>query len=193
MTHEIKALLREELLERRSSLGVDTVREASLAVTRSIRSLPEWQNARQVLLYWPVRHEVDTRPLMAELWQRGVQVLLPRCREGQPGIMDLACVGCETDLRPGMFSIMEPDEATCPVMHEYEPDLAFIPGVGFDQRGFRLGFGGGYYDRLLAESCMEQTLTIGLCYGFQKLVELPVEEWDRPVRAICTEKELCRI
>ncbi|WP_147819427.1 5-formyltetrahydrofolate cyclo-ligase [Salidesulfovibrio onnuriiensis] len=193
MNKDQKAALRRELLERRKALTAETVRRASLAVAGAIRCLSEWKNARQVLLYWPVRGEVDTRPLMAELWQRGVEVLLPRCREAQPGIMDLACVSCETDLRPGMFAIMEPNEATCPVMHEYEPDVALIPGVGYAPDGTRLGFGGGYYDRLLAEPCMRQTLTIGLCYEFQKLDKLPAEDWDQPVRAICTENELCRI
>ncbi len=193
MNVDQKAALRREILSRRTVLDAETRREASLSIARSIRSLPEWKNARQALLYWPVQGEVDTRPLMAELWQRGVEVLLPRCREGQPGIMDLACVSCDTDLRPGMFSIMEPDEAKCPVMHEFEPDVALIPGVGYAADGYRLGFGGGYYDRLLAEPCMKQTLTIGLCYDFQRVDELPVEKWDQPVRAICTEKELCRI
>lgn len=193
MNGEHKTLLRQELLNRRIALDTDAVRRASLAITETIRALPEWKNAAQVLLYWPVRNEVDTRPLMTDLWQRGAEVLLPRCREGQPGIMDLACVSCEEDLRPGMFSIMEPDTARCSVMYEFRPDMALIPGVGYDAAGNRLGFGGGYYDRLLSETGMEQTLTIGLCYEFQLVETLPVEAWDRAVKAICTEKALCRI
>lgn len=193
MNVDQKAVLRRKILARRTGLDAETVRRASLSITDIIRKLPEWKNVRQALLYWPVRGEVDTRPLMADLWQRGIEVLLPRCREGQPGVMDLACVSCETDLRPGMFSIMEPYEAKCPAMREFEPDVALIPGVAFAADGFRLGFGGGYYDRLLSEPGLARTLTIGLCYAFQQVDELPVEKWDQPVRAICTENNLCRI
>ncbi len=190
---ETKEALRTSLLARRSALTSGQVRSASIVVADAIRSLPEWKNAREVLLYWPVRNEVDTRSLMVELWQRGATVLLPRCRRNHPGIMDLACVSGEQDLKPGMYSIMEPHQNRCPALENYQPDLALIPGVGYDGKGYRLGFGGGYYDRLLAEPGMQETLCIGLCHEFQRIEKLPVEVWDRPVDVVCSEENLCRI
>lgn len=193
MTHERKQSLRKELIDRRKALDAEAFKANSLAITEHIRALPEWKNAREVLVYWPVRNEVDTRPLIAELWQREATVLLPRCRKNQPGIMDLACVTCEADLKPGMYSIMEPDADRCPVPDNYSPDVALIPGVGYDEKGFRLGYGGGYYDRILARTGMKQCFTIGLSHDFQRIKSLPVEQWDKPVRAVCTEKAIWRI
>jgi len=187
-----KPRLRQTLLARRQALTPAMVHAASMRVCERIRALDRWASAREVLLYWPVRGEVDTRALLAELWARKVTVLMPRCRPDAPGEMDIACATCESDLKPGMFSIMEPGAHNCPAVNRCEPDLALLPGVGFDRRGFRLGFGGGYYDRLLAGPDMAETLTVGLCHAFQLVDELPTEPWDKPVNLICTDEELCR-
>lgn len=184
--------LRKILLEQRNTLTPDEVLASSEQVLARIRSLPEWGTAREVLAYWPVRGEVDVRPLIKELWDRGVTVLMPRCRAQAPGEMDICCATCEDDLVPGAFSIMEPDSGRCPPVGECGPDLALIPGVGFDRRGIRLGFGGGYYDRILAEKEFAETVTVGVAYDFQLIETLPDEPWDRPVRIVCTQGETWR-
>lgn len=188
-----KDRLRKALVERRMGLTPEEVRLASLAVAERIRALPEWKNAWSVLLYWPIKNEVDTRPLLEELWERGANALLPRCRPEQPGFMDLCACTCEEDLAEGAFHIMEP--APCCATSEdsgepFVPDLVLVPAVAFDAHGYRLGFGGGYYDRLLARPEMDEAVTIGLCYEFQRLPVLPTNAWDEPVQAVCTEREL---
>ena len=187
-----KKTLRAALMQQRSDLPSAKVHAASMRACELVRSLDQWRNGREVLLYWPIRGEVDVRPLLAELWQRGSKVLMPRCRPDAAGEMDIACAACESDLTPGKFSIMEPNARTCPPVARCSPDLALIPGVGFDRRGYRLGFGGGYYDRLLTDPDMADTLTVGLCHGFQLVDRLPIEEWDQPVNLICTDEELWR-
>ncbi|WP_419785893.1 5-formyltetrahydrofolate cyclo-ligase [Pseudodesulfovibrio sp.] len=192
MPKDDKQRLRETLLARRQALTPAAVHAASMRVCERIRSLDRWASAREVLIYWPVRGEVDTRPLLADLWARKVTVLMPRCRPDAPGEMDIACATCESDLRPGMFSIMEPAAHSCPAVNRCSPDLALLPGVAFDRHGFRLGFGGGYYDRLMAGADMNDTLTVGLCHAFQLVDRLPIETWDQPVNLICSDEELCR-
>ncbi len=187
-----KKKLRKELIARRAALSADEVLVGSQYALELIRSLYEWKNAREVLIYWPIKGELDVRPLITELWQRGATVLMPRCRPDSYGEMDIACATCEDDLAPGPFSIMEPDTERCPPVDTCCPDLAIIPGVCFDRRGYRLGFGGGYYDRLLATDDMQQTLTIGLGYTFQLVDELPNQPWDMGVNIVCTEEELWR-
>ncbi len=166
------------------------VQAASRAVCGLIRTLPVWAEAGEVLAYWPLGNEVDIRPLVEELWRRGSRVFLPRCRESEPGVMDLACVFEEGYLVAGQHGTMEPDRNQCPAVPDASPDLILVPGVGFDSRGYRLGFGGGYYDRLLMGEGMSRAVKIGPCYGFQYMDRLPVDSWDRPVDAVCTEKEL---
>lgn len=188
-----KDRLRKQLVERRMALSPDEVKQASLAVAERIRALSEWKNAWAVLLYWPIKNEVDTRPLLAELWERGSVALLPRCRPEQPGFMDLCACTCEEDLVEGSFNIMEP--APCCATREdsgdiFVPDLVLVPAVAFDTHGYRLGFGGGYYDRLLARPEMDDTVTLGLCYEFQRIDSFPMNAWDVPVQGLCTERGL---
>jgi 5-formyltetrahydrofolate cyclo-ligase len=188
-----KDRLRKEILRRRLALSPVEVQKASQAVAERIRSLSEWKNAWCVLMYWPIKNEIDTLPLLQELWDRGSIALLPRCRQNQPGFMDLcACAGMD-DLETGSFNIMEP-AGGCATSEEtgepFVPDLALIPAVAFDALGYRLGFGGGYYDRMLALPEMDEAVTIGLCYEFQRLETMPTNAWDEPVQGVCTEREL---
>jgi len=130
-----KDRLRKMLVEQRMALSPAEVIKASTAVAERIRALSEWKNAWSVLLYWPIKNEIDTRPLLAELWERGAIALLPRCRPEQPGFMDLCACACEEDLTAGSFNIMEP--APCCATREdsgepFVPDLVLVPAVAFD-------------------------------------------------------------
>ncbi len=107
MQQDEKKKLRETLLKRRTALTKEQVRDGSQGAVELIRTLAEWKNACEVLIYWPIRGEVDVRPLSMELWQRGCRVLMPRCRPDAYGQMDIACAACEDDLTPGAFSIMD--------------------------------------------------------------------------------------
>lgn len=185
-----KEALRRQLIDKRRMQPTEEAKTKSTSVVEAVRSLEQWESAREVLLYWPIKGEVDVRPLIHELWERDVRVLLPRCRPNEFGSMDIACATCQDELTPGPFSIMEPDSEKCAPEGEVCPDMALIPGVGFDWRGFRLGFGGGYYDRILATGGMKKALIVGVGYGFQLVDQLPVEEWDQPVNIICTEEEV---
>lgn len=192
MAEHEKDVLRKQLLSRRAALPPEEIAEASSRVVQLVRTLFEWRNAAEALIYWPIKGEVDLRPLVAELWQRGCRVLLPRCRPDAPGEMDLACAACEDDLTPGPFTLMEPDADKCPPVRECCPDIALVPGIGFDRRGNRLGFGGGYYDRLLATERMRDTLVVGVAYEFQLIDDIPTQPWDKPMDVVCTEEELWR-
>ena len=187
--HAKKEKIRRSMLERRAELEPPRVKAASLEIIQWIRGLPQWKNAREVLVYWPVQNEVDVRPLFADLWQGDVRVLLPRCRPGQPGLMDLCHVTCEAELVQGMYAIMEPGPS-CLIVDDFRPDVCLVPGVGFDERGYRLGFGGGYYDRMLEKPMMASALKVGICYDFQVRRKVPNDDWDQPMNAICTEKRL---
>jgi len=187
-----KESLRRKLIDKRRMQPDSLAAEKSARIADSVRSLEQWQTASEVLMYWPVRGEVDVRPLIHELWDRGARVLLPRCRPDEFGKMDVACATCEGELAPGPFSIMEPDAEKCAPESECCPDIAIIPGVGFDWRGCRLGFGGGYYDRLLATGGLKKALTVGVAYAFQLIDHLPVEQWDQTVDIICTDEEIWR-
>jgi len=184
-----KAALRAELLTRRRGLTANEVARLSARIIGRLRDLPAWRDALEVLLYMPVRGEVDVAPLMNELWARGGRVLLPRCRPDSPGVLDLACCGGMDELVPGSFGIPEPLAEACLAPGDCAPDLALVPAVGLDRRGVRLGHGAGYYDRLLARPDLPDTLLVAPAYAFQVRDSLPADPWDRPVDVIVTETE----
>ncbi|NDV20284.1 5-formyltetrahydrofolate cyclo-ligase [Pseudodesulfovibrio sp. JC047] len=192
MTDMDKQQLRTALRKRRAALSPSWGQNRSHAAGEHVRSLDIWHSAKEVLLYWPVREELDVRPLVKELWDRSCRVLMPRCRPDEYGHMDIACASCEDDLIPGAFSILEPDAKRCPPVASCTPDLAIIPAVCFDRHGYRLGYGGGYYDRLLAGDAMRDTVKVGVGYAFQLIDALPVQPWDIPVDIICTDEEIWR-
>lgn len=178
----------------RKGLSPETLKANAKAITAHILALPQWQQARQVLLYMPIANEVDTTALVHHAWATGKQVLLPRCDAHEKGIMHVAVCRSMNELKLGAYGILEPDPAQCPSLiipnhdQSLRPDLAIIPAVVFDPNGNRLGYGGGYYDRFLAHEAMANTCLMGLAHHVQIVPALPSEPWDRRMHAVCTEQ-----
>ena len=166
------------------------MRLASLGATVLVERLERWRSAREVMVYLAFRGEIETTRLLEDLWSRRVRVLAPRCRPGENGLLDVACITCLADLGPGAYGIMEPKADRCPALGRFSPSVALIPAVAFDRRGGRLGFGQGYYDRLLAGQQFDNTFLIGLGHGFQVVEHLPQDPWDRPVHVVVTDEEV---
>lgn len=185
-----KNIIRQQLLEKRSELGEAEVAELSRGIVDAVLTLEQWNRADEVLLYWPIRNEVDVRPLLKDAWEKGKKLFLPCCRRNEPGIMDFGVVRAEEDLLSGSFGIKEPCRSKCEFSDAVSPDIIIVPGVGYDRHGHRIGFGGGYYDRFLSRPQKGGFLSIGVCYSFQLLDGFPVEPWDQAVQLICTDKEM---
>ncbi|GAB7081986.1 5-formyltetrahydrofolate cyclo-ligase [Megalodesulfovibrio paquesii] len=186
-----KAALRREILAQRKALSQVEHATRSLDAQALVLALDAWRNAGEILCYCAVRGEVDTQRLLDDAWARNLHLLLPRCVPGAPGVMELAGVACPAELRPGAFNIPEPDPATCPMLPASAPDVAVIPGLAFDRAGHRLGYGGGYYDRLLAPGRVQPRLRIGLCFSFQLVADpLPADPWDAAMDVLVTESEV---
>lgn len=180
--------LRSQLRRQREALSGEERKAFSAAACARLLGSERWRDAAVVGLYIAVRGETDCEALMVDAWEKGKTVLLPRCERGKAGEMRLvACTGPER-LRPGLFSIPEPvEEPLCFASTSPAPELILVPGLGFDRQGNRLGMGGGYYDRLLAQPLYANSLRIGFAYSFQVLPRLPAREWDMPVQALCTD------
>ena len=187
-----KTALRKILLARRVALPAAEAMRLSGLIQAHILNSQTWQDARQVLIYSPIRNEVDTALLFADALATGKQVLFPRCLPGQTGIMELAAVSGPEDLRLATFGILEPDAERCPALRGagLRPDIAVLPGVGFDRQGFRLGYGAGYYDRALKGEEFRRTYLIGAAYAMQIVDNLRPEPWDQRLNAVITENGL---
>ncbi|QJT10414.1 5-formyltetrahydrofolate cyclo-ligase [Oceanidesulfovibrio marinus] len=182
--------LRQRFRAMRASLPAEQSAAKSRRAQEHILDLRHWREAQTVLLYVGCRGETATDLLLQSAWQEQKTVLLPRCLPATPGEMELACVRSQHDLAPGLYSIPEPDPTTCSPVEPERVDLIVVPALAFDRRGFRLGQGGGYYDRLLVSQPYTKSLAIGLAFDFQVVRSLPVDGWDRPVAAVASDKEL---
>jgi len=127
---------------------------------------------------WPLEGEPDLRPLSHWLHADGFRVALPETPpKGQPLRFRAWVPG--TAMLPGPFATSYPDAP------EVTPDLIFVPLLAFDRRGFRMGYGGGYYDRTLA--ARPSVPAVGFAFAHQQVTEVPVGPYDVPLRQIVTE------
>jgi len=133
--------------------------------------------------YWPIGDEIDIRPLLFELHRRGHPIGLPVTPpRGLP--LEFRRWTPDAAMRPGRFGTVYPDgEALV-------PDLVLVPLLAFDRRCFRLGYGGGYYDRTLAT--LPGATAIGCAYALQEMKDVPVEPHDIRLHAIATERGVIR-
>ena len=175
-----KELLRARMTRRCVGIPPRVRDGQSARITKQIRDLPAFAAPDAVLLcYASKAFEVSTWDLLRFAWTAGKRVALPRCRKG--GIMDFYLVCGERKLRASMFGIMEPDK-TCTRYVPQPGDLCVVPGLAFDSEGYRLGKGGGYYDRYLARYPVMQT--VGVCFSDCMVQTLPRESFDIPVQQV---------
>jgi len=157
------------------------------AIFRSLASLSEVAEARVVFCFVGVDSEPDTLPLIRALLRTGRRVVVPRCKSG--GRMDAVEITSENDLRPGKFGIPEPP-ADAPVFDKAKIDAAVVPGVAFDIECGRLGRGGGYYDRWLADF---GGFKCGVCRDRLLAQQpLPRGEFDIRMDAVVTDRRILR-
>ncbi len=178
-----KAHLRRGVLVHRESLSAEAVAKIGEALAQRLWSLPVWRQARLPAMYCSMGGEISTRRILEELFREKRAVALPRI-EGSD--LRLHRVTSMAQLAPGRFGITEP-LADTPAVSESEPDLLLVPGVAFDRRGHRVGYGKGFYDRLLQHT---NAPVIALAYGFQLVHHVPEEPHDHPVDYILTPDEL---
>ncbi len=182
----LKEQLRTEALARRDGLDKAFREEAARTITERALGFPELRGVTPVGAYWPIRSEVDPRPLLEALLERGQDVALSQIlhphlswRLWQPGDV----------LVKGGFGVREPG----PDAPEVFPKCLIMPLAAFDRRGGRIGYGKGHFDRAIAAlEAQHPVLTIGLAYAVQEIEQVPVEEHDRLLDLVITETELIR-
>lgn len=171
---------RSRLLQQRKDLAPDVWRWNSDRLCNHLITSPWFQKAETILSYWPVRQEPDLTPLLLDYPKRWG---LPRCvgneldwHSWQPGDRFIK----------GRYGLQEPD-ATAPTLAAHEVDLILVPAVGCDRAGYRIGYGGGYYDRLLSQPEWCNIPTLGITFEFAIIEQFPHDEWDQSLSGVCTE------
>ncbi|SRR5579883_463190 len=179
-----KSALRRSLLQTRQSIAPDVWRMKSSQICDHVRSSALFAQAQTILAYLSVRQEPDLSPLFPATKTWG----LPRC-VGKSLHWHVWSPQDSWPLQAGAYGILEP-HPHAPALAAHQIDLILVPAIACDTHGHRLGYGGGFYDRLLAAPEWADKPTIGIVFDFAYVPHLPHDEWDRPLTAVCTETAL---
>lgn len=187
---EEKADLRRRILKVCRKLSPEEVIERSSKIRHRFIELTEEYGFNVVMIYMSVRNEVDTYELGRELLRMGKTVCAPVVDRAERRIIPYTVSKIPDDLVDGEYNIPEPSREKGRPVDPASIDVVVVPGVGFDPRGYRLGYGGGYYDRFLP--LCSNALFVGLAYEFQIVERIPNEDWDIRMDMVITEKRVIR-
>ncbi len=177
-----KEVLRGTFMERRRVIPLDLVNTTQWKVINHLRTLISSIQPAVIALYYPIKSEIDLRPFAEELWDMGTTVALPRVVARN---------------HPLIFNIWTPDDrmdldisgVKCATGAEITPAAVVIPSVGYNKGGYRLGYGGGYYDITL-KHFSQPIMTIGVAYTELEVDDFPIQYHDQPLDYFVTGKEV---
>ncbi|MDI5919347.1 5-formyltetrahydrofolate cyclo-ligase [Halomonas sp. LR5S13] len=198
LTDDARRRLRRELRLRRRELSAEARRDAAERLCRHLRKLPEIQRARRLALYLPNDGEIDPTPLIPWLERRGTRVHLPVLKPLSRNQLWFVHYHSGTPMVANRFGIPEPEARHGAHRARRTPawalDVILLPLVGFDDRGQRMGMGGGFYDRSLAFTRRPgpRPRLIGLAHDCQRVERLPAAPWDVPLDAIVSDARVIR-
>ena len=182
---QAKAAVRQTILARRDAVDVASQLRDSQTITQKLCALPAYRAANVVAAYASFGSELDTAEFLACILTDGKQLLLPRINPAQRALELRQVVDLGADLVSGVWGIREPAER-CPILSLTQVEFMLVPGVAFTADGARLGYGGGFYDRLLT-SLDRHTARIAAAFQLQMVDQLPEGPHDQRVDQVVTQ------
>lgn len=181
--------IRQQIRQRRRALSNDEQRDYAQQAANRMMAFPPMLLAHTVALFLSFDGELDTRPLIEQLWRSGKRVCLPVLHPFSPGNLLFLHYHPESELVVNHLKIHEPKLDLRDVTPLSELDVLVTPLVAFDNQGQRLGMGGGFYDRTLQNWQQHGFTPVGYAHDCQRVDALPVEEWDIPLPAVVTPSQ----
>lgn len=186
-----KSLLRKRIIALREQLSPDARTSHSAVITARLLQLPEYKHANVALGYMSFGAEFDSSTWVKQVLADGKRLALPKVNR-QTGQLDLYWVKNDlaSQLAAGVWGIPEPIAERCERLNKLnEVEFALLPGVAFTRGGARLGYGGGFYDKLLCQIEHRPTL-VAAAFGLQVVEDMPQEATDVRVEWVVTEQEI---
>ena len=165
------------------------IEEKSRRIVENLKKTQQFKAGKVILLYMSINNEVATKDLIKECICEGKIICLPLTKKAQKRLEIYKICDLEKDLYKGIYGIYEPIPNENSIVNPTELDIAIIPGIAFDIRKNRLGYGGGYFDRLLPE-LNPKAIKIGLAFDWQVFHEIPTEKFDGKMNSIITEDRI---
>lgn len=174
---------RQWVKEKEKEIPMAEKESSDLAICQRILALEAYQKAKTIFCFVGTATEINTISILEQGWKDGKRIAVPRC--AQKGVMHAYEISSMDDLEKGKYGILEPKENCVPVTPE-EIEFAVIPCVSCDKSGYRLGHGGGYYDRYLEHSTFQ---TAVVCREKLLLDHTPIDRFDCCMDWVITENE----
>lgn len=185
-----KADARNKFIRKRGNMSDADVNELSDKINAIIMRMPQYKNAKTVMLYLNFNNEICSKELIEDSFAKGRKVVIPYCKKEGLEILPTELKDVELELERTKFGYLETKKEHLKLVDIDEIDLIIVPGLAFDKSCHRLGFGAGYYDRFLSK-LNGKTETIGIAYDFQILDIIPeLEHTDIPLDYVVTEKRI---
>ncbi len=186
-----KKILRKTIIKRRGSQSSAQIAAKSARICQQLIDWPIFRAAQSLMLYIDYKSEVQTAAIIDYCLKRGKAVIVPVVA-AEPGQLALVEITAQTEFNKSPLGILEP-AITAPALRQLaDIDLILAPGVAFDLAGNRLGYGGGYYDRLLAKAPAERRriAVYGLAFECQIVASIPTEPTDCKIDGLITERQI---
>jgi 5-formyltetrahydrofolate cyclo-ligase len=183
-SNNLKQDLRKKLLSQRNQLDEAFISEQSDNMAKQLYAWPYYQQAKIMMLFLSMKHEPQMMKIIANAWLQGKTVCVPSMRQ-EFGVMDAAVIHHMNDLVRGRLNLLEPNPINLEVLDPKIIDVIVVPGVGYDQKGNRVGMGAGYYDRFIPRA--PQALLIGAVWSSQIVESIPCSYYDKPVHYLLNE------
>ena len=181
---EQKNQIRDIYKDKRKNLPLEQKKKMDEAICKRFLSLSSYRYADTILVYSPIKGEIDTMPIVCDAWAKGKKVAFPRCIDGNRMVYHY--VTSEQQLENGMYGIREPSaELPLYTSAQFEHAICILPAIVYDERCYRLGYGKGYYDRFLSEF---NGIKAGLIYSDFIVKEIPNGRFDLKSDVVITEK-----
>ncbi len=185
----LKKEIRQKMIQQRKSLSIKDLKEKSLQIFQQLQGLETYKNATNLMTYVPFQEEIHTTLLIEDFLKKNRQVFIPVTKPKEKRIIISELLDLEKDLEVGHFGVLEPKAFAFRPKDPKIIDLIIVPGLAFTKSGYRIGYGGGYYDRFLP-TLEQNPATIALALDFQIVDSLPIDHYDIPVDMIVTESRI---
>jgi 5-formyltetrahydrofolate cyclo-ligase len=183
-----KTLIRKEMKERLSGLSKPYYEDYSYKIARNLYNQDEWIKADVIGITISKEPEVDTYQIIRKAWESGKEVVVPKCHPKEKSL-SFHKITQFSQLESVFYGLFEPIMDQTIEVRQDDIDLLVVPGLAYTKDGYRLGFGGGYYDRYLQQY---QGKTISLAFHFQVMPLIPIEGHDIPVSILITNEEVIK-
>ncbi|MDQ0254410.1 5-formyltetrahydrofolate cyclo-ligase [Evansella vedderi] len=175
--------LRDKVKERMATISLEQRNSKTREIHKQLFEKEEWKMGKLIGTTISTGNEIDTYTIIKQAWKEGKDIAVPKCIPKEKELTFYKISSFE-DLEVSYFHLKEPIPERTVAVKPDDIDLLIVPGIVFDRGGYRIGYGGGYYDRFLQG---RELKTCSLCFEFQLVDAVPKEKHDIPVKIIITE------